>query len=298
MIISSRAYTKDDFKACSDLLIESYRSCHNLQNWSIRHWEGQRYHRADLETFPEKPIHVWEDKGKIIAFAHSEYLGSAFLQVLPDYQRMEANMLDWAERHLAISNGDHLNLEAWAYDDDHFREHLLASSGFDQSHFFMVNRRREDNQDLPEAHLAAGYQIRGMSRDMSDCVQMANLLNAAFNRSFHSAQEYSNFQTAPHYRPEYDLVALSPDGTIVANAQLTLVEENGYAEFEPVCTHPEHQRKGLARALIATGLGILRAKGIQTVYVDAASDNPASNALYEQMGFTQTRRLFLWKKSW
>jgi mycothiol synthase len=68
-----------------------------------------------------------------------------------------------------------------------------------------------------------------------------------------------------------------------------VVEENGYAEFEPVCTAPEHQRKGLARALMVTGLSILRAKGIQTVYVDAAGDNPASNALYEQMGFTQAR---------
>jgi hypothetical protein len=210
MSISSRAYKTDDFNACSDLLIESYCSRHDLQNWSIRHWEGQRFHRADLGAFPEQAIHVREDKGKIVAFAHAEYSGSVFLQVLPDYQRMEANMLAWAERHLAIPTGDHLSLETWAYEDDYYRENLLASSDFDQSHFFMLNRRREGYQTLPSAHLAAGYQIRGMRRDLSDCKQMANLLNVAFNRSFHSAQEHNNFQTAPHYHPEYDLVALSP----------------------------------------------------------------------------------------
>jgi mycothiol synthase len=298
MTIISRAYTKDDFQACSDMLIESYCLSQDLSNWSLRHWEGQAFHRSNLRDFPDRAIHLWEDNGKVIAFAHAEYTGSAFFQVLPQYRQMEANMLAWAERHLAVVKTGHLVLETWVFEADKQRQDLLVSCGYEQDKFHMLNRRRDMNQAIPSAALANNYHIRGMNRSAADCRQVANLLNAAFNRDFHKPEEYMNFQTAPHYRPEYDFVAVASDGTIAANAQLTIVEENSYAEFEPVCTHPEHQRKGLARALMATGLKVLQAKGIKTAYVDAASDNPASNALYEQMGFTDAKRLYLWKKSW
>jgi mycothiol synthase len=299
MTILSRDYITSDFEAICKLLVESYCITHSLQNWSIRHWEGQGYHRSDLDSFPERPIWVWEDSGKIIGAVHAEYDGSAFFQLSPYYSQLEPNMLAWAEQHLAVSKDEELSLEVWAYEGDKRRNAIFAASGFKQSPFFMNNRRREDNQQtIPVAPMPIGFEIRCVERSHEDCTQIAALLNAAFHRDFHQPEEYANFQSAPHYQPELDLVAVASDGRIVANAQVTIVPENAYAEFEPICTHPDYQHRGIARSLMAEGLRMLRTRGIKTAYVDAASDNPVSNALYEQMGFTDVKRLFLWKKTW
>jgi mycothiol synthase len=298
MSILSRRYRKFDFAAVSKLLIDSYNISQTLQNWSIRHWEGQVYHHSNINRFVEKQNWLWETDGKVIGLVHSEYEGSAFLQLMPSYHDIEAEMLAWAEEHLAISKDAYRSLELWVYEDDERRKNLLEANGFEQQNVFMNQRSRSNGGKLSRIHLAEGYQIRGMRRTRCDCQEMAALLNAAFQRDFHMPEEYANFQTAPHYLPEFDLVAVAPDGTFAANAQLTLVPENNYAEFEPVCTHPEHQRKGLARALMSEGLAMLRALEIHRVYVDTAGDNLAANNLYEQMGLTEIRRCFLWVKRW
>ncbi|MER6177880.1 GNAT family N-acetyltransferase [Streptosporangium sp. NPDC001681] len=51
------------------------------------------------------------------------------------------------------------------------------------------------------------------------------------------------------YRPELDLVAVSPGGDVVAYCQGWYDEVNGVGAFEPVGTHPGHRRLGLARAV-------------------------------------------------
>ena len=65
-----------------------------------------------------------------------------------------------------------------------------------------------------------------------------------------------------------------------------------------VCTHPEHQRKGLARAAMAEGLRRLEALGARITYVGAAGKKPAANAAYVQMGFVEAYRADLWVKEW
>ena len=56
-------------------------------------------------------------------------------------------------------------------------------------------------------------------------------------------------------------------------------------EFEPVGTHPEHQRRGLGKALLAHALRRYRQAGARVVQVDSSADNVASEALYRSLGF-------------
>jgi ribosomal protein S18 acetylase RimI-like enzyme len=61
-------------------------------------------------------------------------------------------------------------------------------------------------------------------------------------------------------------------------------------EFEPVGTHPEHQRRGLSRALLTWGLRRYAERGASIVQVYSDATNVASEALYEAVGFE--RRAF------
>ena len=58
-------------------------------------------------------------------------------------------------------------------------------------------------------------------------------------------------------------------------------------EFEPVGTHPEHQRRGLGRAANLHGLRLLRAAGARDALVFSLRSNAASEGLYRSVGFQE-----------
>jgi mycothiol synthase len=69
------------------------------------------------------------------------------------------------------------------------------------------------------------------------------------------------------------------------------------AIFEPVGTDPDFQRRGLGKAVLSEGFRRLRALGARVAYVNSADDNPASNALYEAVGFRLVDENHAWTKA-
>lgn len=57
------------------------------------------------------------------------------------------------------------------------------------------------------------------------------------------------------------------------------------AELLTLATHPDHQRQGLARALMPHWQQAAQERGAQTAFLEVAADNPAARALYVQAGF-------------
>lgn len=300
MEIHSRPYQNNDFAAVRKLLQISYQLTGTLHNWSLRRWDGWHYHRANLNEVNTSCTFVWENEAhELLAVIHPEYEGSAFIEIHPDYRHLEEEMIIRAEGCLLVIVGyqPERKLHFWVYESDISRQKILENRQYDALPHFAYTRHRMMIRAIPELRLAEGYEIRPMRFENSDREKMANLLNAAFGRSIHSAEEYANFQTAPCYRAELDLVVVAPDGTFAATAGLTIDEMNCYGEFEPVCTHPAHQRKGLAQAVMVAGLYNLQRLGIKDAFV-GAGDNPAANELYEKMGFIHAEKVRLWQKIW
>jgi ribosomal protein S18 acetylase RimI-like enzyme len=298
--ITSRLYQSDDYEKVRKFLQTSYSMTGCLHNWPLRRWDGWYFHRANLSEVDTSCFLVWENEtDEIVGVIHPEYEGSAFIEIHPDYRHIEAEMIAWAEECLPvrIDGSAERKLHFWIYEWDIQRQTLLKERGFEALPHYGYTRQRLMVSRIPSIELAEGYTIRAMRFDDKDCAKMADLLNAAFGRSIHSAAEYANFQTAPCYRVELDSVVIAPDGRFAATAGVTLDEANHYAEFEPVCTHPQHQRKGLAAAVMAEGLRRLQCLEVAIAYV-GAGDNPAANALYEKMGFIHAEKVRLWQKIW
>jgi ribosomal protein S18 acetylase RimI-like enzyme len=72
-------------------------------------------------------------------------------------------------------------------------------------------------------------------------------------------------------------------------------EINHFGIFEPVCTHPDHRRKGLARSLMFEGMRRLRALGATVVCVETGDAVPA-NSLYAAVGFEEAYTGYIWRK--
>ncbi len=147
-----------------------------------------------------------------------------------------------------------------------------------------LDRRRPiDNVAVPD-----GYRIRQVEGPGEIPARVA-VHRAAFAPSRMTVEHYERMTTLPHYAFEDDLVVEAPDGTLAAFAMAWWDPIARVGEFEPVGTHPDHQRRGLGRALLTHGLrGYLEA-GATTVQVYSQADNEASEGLYQAVGFTRRR---------
>ena len=94
-----------------------------------------------------------------------------------------------------------------------------------------------------------------------------------------------NVQAAPLYRRDLDLVAVAPDGELAAFCTVWFDDVTRTAAFEPVGTHPAHQRRGLGRAVMAEGLR--RAARLGATLCAVGSYSEAAGALYASLGFTE-----------
>ncbi len=93
------------------------------------------------------------------------------------------------------------------------------------------------------------------------------------------------------YRPELDLVILDDREDVAAYGLFWFDATTSTGLIEPMRTHEQHQRRGLARHLLTTGIQRLAEAGAERIKICFELSNPASSQLYPSLGFrtvTQT----------
>jgi GNAT superfamily N-acetyltransferase len=301
-IISRPIQTDDDWWRVRDLLIDTYPITPVDFNWEIRRWDGCRNHREDDSEYQARKasIRLWETgDGRLVGVAHPEGQGDLHLQLHPDYRHLEDEMIAWGEKNLAVptDDGQQRRLGIFVFEYDAPRQRVLTERGYEKMPWSGVTRRlRFGNWPLPTPMIADGYTMRTTRPGLEDAQRIADILNAAFNRTCHTGREVHRFMTeSPSFRHDLDLAAIAPDGSFASYVGLTYEPVNRYGIFEPVCTHPDHVRKGLAQALMFEGLHRLKALGAAEVYVWTGDAVPA-NRLYESIGFTEAYKGYFWRK--
>ncbi len=291
-----------DWWRVRSLLIETHAKVSPGWNWDIRRWDGWRFHAEEPPGHPElgRVVGLWETlDGRLLGAFHPESPGEAFLELDPDHRHLEPAMVSWAEQHLAVPAGaGGIRSLAFLVDDaDEFRRRLLTERGYapeDEGGWHRWPRTDDRPPQEPPA-LVEPYRMRATEGTDEDCARMAALLNAAFGRTIHTAREYRTFMDrSPSFAHELNLVAVAADRSFAAHAGLTYDPDDRHGVLEPVCTHPDHRRAGLARGLILEGLRRLAARGGRTASVDSGEDE-AANALYAGCGFTETYHVRPWR---
>jgi len=298
LIAARPFFDEDDWWAVRALLIELGPLGPQGAVWEIRRWDGRRFYREDpWERSILERCRLWvEGDGRLVGAAHSEGSGpDIHLQVHPDHREFEGEMLDWALENLAAVRDGTRRLDHMAYDDDTHRIGLLEERGFLRLDEQEVTRRQTLlDVAISPPDIADGYTLRATQDGYSEFQRMADLLNAAFGRTIHNAGEYGSFsERSPSFRHDLNLVAQAPDGSFAAHVGFTLDEANRRGIVEPVCTHPDHRRHGLAQALIQEGLRRLQALDAEVATVDTGDDEGA-NRFYDAAGFGEPR----WGHTW
>ncbi len=146
-------------------------------------------------------------------------------------------------------------------------------------------------RDIEEPALPAGYRLRTM-REVGDLSRRVAVHRAAWEPSSVTESSYADVMNTWPYRDALDFVVEAPDGSLAASALGWYDERNRVGEFEPVGTHPDHRRRGLARAVSLFGLQRFRDAGAELAIVACRgdADYPIPKLVYESVGFREFTR--------
>jgi ribosomal protein S18 acetylase RimI-like enzyme len=180
-------------------------------------------------------------------------------------------------------------LTAWALSVDARTLAVLAERGYVQSdHEWYEHLVYDLDTPPPEPETPVGYDVRPM-RGEEELEPRVDVHRAAFAPSRVVPESYRDVMRAWPYRAELDHVAVAPDGSFAAFALGWLDEENRVGELEPVGTHPEHRRLGLATAVCTSTLRALHEAGARTCLVYSIGGSVATG-VYTGVGFEQRAR--------
>ncbi|MBI5294146.1 MAG: GNAT family N-acetyltransferase [Chloroflexi bacterium] len=275
-------------------------------SWPLYRWDYWRWHvNENIFKFNlEAAVFLWETAdGKLVAALHPDGPGETFLQVHPNFRtpELEVEMMSVAETQIATTQPEgRQRLHLWAHAADPLRQDLLTRRGYTKGKHPEYQRRRDMRLPIPEMNIPEGYTLRALG-DESELPARSWVSWRAFHPDepddkYEGWAWYRNVQRATLYRRDLDLVAVASNGEFAAFCTLWFDDVTRTAAFEPVGTNPDHQRKGLGKALMAEGLRRVRDLGATLCAVSSYSEG--AGALYASMGFTEYDLNEPWVKEW
>ncbi|MGH2474398.1 MAG: GNAT family N-acetyltransferase [Candidatus Limnocylindrales bacterium] len=285
MLTSRLAESVDDLRTATDLMSHAWRSGSRLvaatpaavEWWYVVSTDPLREH-----------LRLWEANGTPVAWSWVED-GELEWHVWTGDVAVDVTVLRAiVEAALEASAGR--TIGTWSAEDDGATIALLGELGF-RPEGRRLSQWQWHDTDPPPAVSAVpdGYRIRGL-KGTDEFAARVDLHRRAFPASQLTVAKYERIIEVAHYRFEDDLVVETDDGSLAAYALGWWDPLGRVAEFEPVGTHPDHQRQGLARALLTHGLHRFFERGAATVQVYSDVSAAPAEALYEALGFR--RRAF------
>lgn len=223
--------------------------------------------------------------------------------VHPDDRRrgIGRRLLEWTEaRRTVIARDQAARGEAtdrrrrfatYNHDGDAGGDVLLRSAGYEPFRHFH-SMLRPDLADIPDVPLPAGLEIRPVANEESAIRAVIAADNEAFQDHFGSIDDPDTVYRMIVDDPDTDvsLWLIAFDGDEIAGGVLNGIREDHGGRpggwLDSVFTRRPWRQRGLARALIAQSLGLLRDRGMRTAALGVDSENPnRALSLYESCGF-------------
>ena len=288
MAVHFKKYTKKDYNAVCDFLIELNRKDNSHINWSWARFEWMAEH-PEFDKSLTAFIGLWLENERIVGAAiYDMYFGEAFCGALPEHSSLYPEILDYAYRVLKDENG----LGVSICDDNSQEINAAQAQGFVKAEQIETVMSMELDSVLP-VELPDGYRF--VSLDPSkEPYAFQWLLWQGFDhgtdRTKFEQEEIIVPQIRKHFQPSMSVAVVDRSGEYAAYCCMWVHLKTDYAYIEPVCTVPDYRGKGLAKAVIYEALNRAKSFGAKNAYV--ISDT----SFYERLGFRKDRHFtFYWK---
>ena len=283
--------TEDDYWRVRNFLRDVFLENDRLEySWSVPRLDYWRWHfilTCQACESVEKGMILWENEnGEITAILNDLGGGELRLHIHPRFRTAEFENDVLAQTEMCFATQDEsgrsfVYMPVFAGDTLH--QEVLAQRGYAKQKGWSHHWRRDLDALLPDTPLPEGYIIRSMG-DLDEHPARS----WASWRSFHSDEpvgaydgDYSwfrNLQSAPLYRRDLDIVAVTATGEIASFCTIFYDDYTRSAVSVLVGTVVEHWRRGLGKAVIVEGMRRLKTMGCTRIF--ATAYDPPADALY------------------
>jgi mycothiol synthase len=193
---------------------------------------------------------------------------------------------------------------SWSWEKQAGDVALLEADGFEPARWFF-DMVRPDLADIPEIPMPDGLELRPIDRSLAKAVWDADVEAfqdhwGGFDGSEAHLQRWLDNPTT-----DLSLWVIAFDGNEVAGGVLNAIDPEmneafGYARgwLSSVFTRRPWRRRGLATALIAASMRLLRDRGMTSAALGVDAANPSGAlGLYEGLGFAVDARATAWRRT-
>jgi len=285
--------------------------------WTVEDYERRFRHLVNCDPATDKLIvemdgemightRVWweeESDGRVILYNSSllvpEWRGKGIYPL----------MIQWNEERLREISSQfpaeqHKVYRAWAGEKETFLIDLLTELGYEPSRYFfsMVCPNLEN---IPDLQIPDGLIVRppeGRDEYWKVFKAEETIFQDHWGATDWKEEWFEEWQEEPTFNPSIFQVAW--DGEEVVGMVLNFIDERenedhnrkrGYTE--DIGVRREYRRRGLAKALIARSLKVLKEKGMEEAALGVDVENPSGAlGLYESMGYRTIKKETVFEK--
>ncbi|MGB2896000.1 MAG: GNAT family N-acetyltransferase [Anaerolineales bacterium] len=267
---------------------------------------------------PTQDVLLAEIRGDLVGYVRMNWLHSSNGEVifrhhgcvLPEWRRkgIGSTLLRYTKDHLKslaahAPKGCPRFFEVYLADTERDKQALLKNAGYQPVRYFF-EMVRPLAAAIPEIELPEGLQILPVNPDQYRAVFDAS--DEAFQDHWgHIPATDSQYQwwvESPYFQPERWKVAW--DNGQIAGMVLNYINDKENERFNRKQGHTEDisvrrpwRRRGLARALLAHSLQMLKDEGMDEAALGVDTDNPSGAlGLYEDLGFQNIKLWMAYRK--
>jgi GNAT superfamily N-acetyltransferase len=253
---------------------------------------------AFASAIVRKNIRLWFYDNLPIAWAYVDNFNNLLWEVDHQYAgQLGTEVVGWGEdciRRMS-SNERSSALDANCREDYTERIAFLKQHGFNQLEDTTVTMERPLSSTIPDPELPPGFVIRPIA-GTQEAEAVAAMHRAALGTEYMTTENRLVLMSTSGYDPSLDLVVVAPDGSIAANCICSVNLQDKIGFTDPISTHPQFQRMGLARALLLTGLRLLQERGMSYARLGTGGNNIRMQKAAESAGFTVESRTIWFSK--
>jgi ribosomal protein S18 acetylase RimI-like enzyme len=243
---------------------------------------------------PGFEVAVLSDGDELIGMALRDQ-DDVFVQTGTAHAAHRADLLAWAEASARDSAEPELFVSV-AQDDEDLRQ-LVSRRGYEPTERYGYELVRELVRELvaepASPELPRGFEMISLTPALAEA--HVALHRASWSRpnapSTYDRAQHDTVTAMPDFR--YDLVPIvrAADGTLAAYCMSWWDERSASVEIEPLGTHPDYRRLGLARAIVREVTRRAWKLRAQYALVWGGTTNPEAKALYLSAGMRSRRTL-------
>ena len=286
-------------------------------HYSVEKLRNELAHTPGLD--PSRDVLVVEVAGRIVGWGlvscRDEEAGGRlyhnYTYLVPEWRGrgiMHA-MQRWIEDRAARIDAERPSdaapslLSVWATDSQLPRLAVLRDFGYRPVRYFL-EMERDLAQHIPEPPMPPGLAVRPVRPDEHRRVFMA-LVEAdreEWGQVKQTEADFERFIGRPMTDPSLWTVAWDADepaGMVLGWIDHEENEQNGrlVGYTEDIAVRKPYRRRGLARALLARNMALMRDRGMAVANLGVDSENPSgAGHLYEGLGFRPVRRYTVHRK--